>query len=34
MAVEDYADAWTAERGRCFRLVYGTDDPQQVKEPA
>jgi hypothetical protein len=24
--VEDYAGAWSAERGRCFRLVYGSED--------
>jgi hypothetical protein len=25
-AVQDYAGAWTAERGRCPRLVHGSED--------
>jgi hypothetical protein len=33
--MKDYAGAWTAERGRCFRLLYGTDDghPERCPEP-
>lgn len=25
-ATTDYAGAWSAERGRCFRFMYGTED--------
>jgi hypothetical protein len=33
--VEDYAGAWSAERGRCYRFVYGTEDgrPANCPEP-
>jgi hypothetical protein len=26
VAVDDYAGAWSIERGRCHRFVYGVDD--------
>ena len=34
-AVQDYAGAWTAERGRCHRFVYVEDDgrPANCPEP-
>jgi hypothetical protein len=34
-AVQDYAGAWTAERGRCHRLVHGSEDgrPTHRQEP-
>jgi hypothetical protein len=32
--VEDYAEAWSAERGRCHRLVYDSDGkPDNCPEP-
>ena len=33
--MDDYAGAWSAERGRCFRLIYGTEDgqPEHCPEP-
>jgi hypothetical protein len=33
-AVEDYAGAWTSERGRCHRLVYGEGDGHPANCPA
>jgi len=35
VAVQDYATAWTAEGGRCHRLIYGSEDghPEHVPEP-
>lgn len=34
-AMQDYAGAWTAERGRCHRFVYTEDDgrPANCPEP-
>ena len=33
-AMEDYAGAWSAERGRCHRLVYNPDGkPENCPEP-
>jgi len=33
--VPDYAATWTAERGRCHRFVYGSEDghPTHCPEP-
>jgi hypothetical protein len=34
VAVLDYAGAWTAERGRCHRLVYDSDGkPDNCPKP-
>jgi hypothetical protein len=34
-AMQDYAGAWSAERGRCHRFVYGTEDghPEHCPRP-
>jgi len=34
-AMEDYAGAWSAERGRCHRFVYDSNGkPERCPEPA
>jgi hypothetical protein len=30
----DYAGAWSAERGRCHRFVYGDEDGHPTECPA
>ena len=32
--MHDYAGAWSAERGRCHRFVYGDDDGHPTECPA
>ncbi len=33
LAVQDYAGAWTADRGRCHRFVYTEDDGRPINCP-